>query len=183
MTRLTVIAGPTAVGKGTVVREMLRMRPDILVSVSATTRSPRPGEINGQHYLFVSDEEFDDLIENGELLEYATVHQKHRYGTPSQPVMEALANNKQVILEIDIQGARQVKTFMPSANLVFIAPPSLEELENRLAKRGTESAEEVAIRLRTAEVELQSQEVFDHVVINADVSECAQQVLDLMESA
>jgi guanylate kinase len=183
MTRLTVIAGPTAVGKGTVVRWILAEDPSIKVSVSATTRDPRPGEIDGEHYYFVSDQEFDRMIAAGELLEYAVVHQKHRYGTPRKPVEEALAANKQIILEIDVQGARQIKAAMPEANLVFIAPPSWEELRRRLVERGTESAEQVEIRLETAKEELAAATEFDHTVINHQVAECGQQVIDLMQAS
>jgi guanylate kinase len=183
MTRLTVIAGPTAVGKGTVVRYLLEHNPEILLSVSVTTRQPRIGEIDGVHYFFVSNEQFDQMITNNELLEYAVVHQSNRYGTPRKPVEEALEADKQIVLEIDIQGARQVKDSMPEANLIFIAPPSLEELKRRLIGRGTESAEEIAIRLETAEVEMASQSLFDHVVINEEVAQCAAEVLDLMKTS
>ena len=183
MTRLTVIAGPTAVGKGTVVRYLLEHNPEIQVSVSATTRSPRVGETNGVEYFFVSNEEFDRMIANDELLEYATVHLNNRYGTPRGPVENALAAGKQIILEIDIQGAEQVKESMPEANLIFIAPPSLEELKKRLVGRGTETSEEIAIRLETAEIEMASQGLFDHVVVNHEVAQCAQEVLDLMQSS
>jgi guanylate kinase len=183
MTRLTVIAGPTAVGKGTVVRHLIESHPEILLSISATTRSPRAGEVDGVDYYFVSHEEFEQMIANNELLEYAVVHRKNKYGTPREPVEKALASDNQIILEIDIQGAKQVKASMPDANLIFIAPPSLEELKKRLVGRGTETLEEIAIRLETAEVELASQRSFDHVVINTDVAQCAQEVLDLMKSS
>jgi guanylate kinase len=183
MTRLTVIAGPTAVGKGTVVRELLAKNPEILVSVSATTRTPRVGEVDGVDYYFVTNEAFDDMIANDELLEYAVVHLNNRYGTPREPVEKALAAGKQIILEIDIQGAEQVKASMPEANLIFIAPPSLEELKKRLIGRGTETPEEVAIRLKTAEIELAALGSFDHVVINTEVAQCAKEVLDLMKSS
>ena len=183
MTRLTVIAGPTAVGKGTVVRWILEHNPEIKVSVSATTRSTRPGEVDGEHYFFVSDEQFDSMIERGELLEYAQVHQKHRYGTPRKPVEQALLANQQVILEIDVQGARQIKESMPSANLIFIAPPNWEELRRRLEHRGTETPEQVEIRLETAKSELEAAVEFDHTVINHEVAQCGQQVLDLMQAS
>ena len=183
MTRLTVIAGPTAVGKGTVVRQLLANYPDILVSVSATTRAPRVGEVDGVDYFFVTNDEFDQMIAKDELLEYAVVHLNNRYGTPRGPVEDALAQGKQIILEIDIQGAEQVKTSMPEANLIFIVPPSLDELKKRLIGRGTESPEEIAIRLKTAETELAAQGSFDHVVVNNDVAQCAKEVLDLMKSS
>jgi len=183
MIKLTVIAGPTAVGKGTVVRYLLEQNPEILVSVSATTRQPRAGEVHGREYLFVTNEAFDQMVANNELLEYAVVHQLNRYGTPRGPVEQAIKAGKQMILEIDIQGAQQVKESMPEANLIFIAPPDLDELKRRLVGRGTESPEEIAIRLGTAEIEMKAQEWFDHVVINRDVAQCAQEVLDLMKSS
>jgi guanylate kinase len=183
MTRLTVIAGPTAVGKGTVVRYLLEQHPEIRVSVSATTRQPRAGEVHGREYFFVNNEQFDQMIANNELLEYAVVHQLNRYGTPRGPVDEAIKAGQQMILEIDIQGAQQVKESMPEANLIFIAPPDLDELKRRLVGRGTESPEEIAIRLGTAEIEMKAQEWFDHIVINREVAQCAQEVLDLMKSS
>jgi guanylate kinase len=183
MTKLTVIAGPTAVGKGTLVRYLLERNPEILVSVSATTRQPRAGEVHGREYIFVTNEAFDQMIANDELLEYAVVHQLNRYGTPRGPVERAIKAGKQMILEIDIQGAQQVKESMPEANLIFIAPPDLDELKRRLVGRGTESPEEIAIRLGTAEIEMKAQEWFDYVVINREVAQCAQEVLDLMKSS
>jgi guanylate kinase len=181
--RLTVIAGPTAVGKGTVVRWILEQHPEIQVSVSATTREPRPGEIHGQSYFFVSKEEFEQMIKGDQLLEYATVHGANHYGTPRKPVEEALAMGKQVILEIDLQGARQIKRSMPEANLIFIAPPNWEELERRLAQRGTESDAQIAVRLATAREEMAAIGEFDHVVINNEVAQCGQEVLDLMQAS
>jgi guanylate kinase len=182
MTKLTVIAGPTAVGKGTVVRYILEHNPEVKLSVSATTREPRPGEVDGVHYFFVSEARFDEMISNNELLEYAVVHKTHRYGTPRKPVEEAIANNQQIILEIDLQGARLVKAAMPEANLIFIAPPSWEELGRRLAERGTETQEQIAVRLETAKAEMAAQGEFDHVVINEEVAKCAQEVLELMQA-
>jgi len=181
--RLTVIAGPTAVGKGTVVRWLLAQDPNIQVSVSATPREPRPGEVHGESYYFVSNEEFDQMIRKGELLEHAVVHGQNRYGTPREPVEAALESGKQVILEIDLQGARQIRQSMPTANLIFIAPPNWKELERRLATRGTESPEQIGIRLLTAEQEMAAQGEFDHVVINHEVAQCGQEVLDLMQAS
>ena len=182
MTRLTVIAGPTAVGKGTVVREILAKHPEILLSVSVTTRKPRPGEIDGVHYFFVDDAEFDQMIENGELLEYAVVHKSHRYGTPRGQVESALAANKQIILEIDIQGARQVRHSLPDANLIFLAPPSMEELERRLLERATENPEQMEIRMNTARAEMAAIGEFDHVVVNHQVAQAADEVVELMQA-
>lgn len=177
-----MIAGPTAVGKGTVARRILETNSDIVLSVSATTRPPRKGEIDGKSYFFLSDAEFDRLIEAGEMLEFAVVHGTHRYGTPKQPVLAALEAGKTVLLEIDIQGASQVKEQMPEAITVFIAPPSWQELVRRLEGRGTENAAEMQRRLATARVELEAQDRFDHVVVNDDVAKCAQSVVELLSA-
>ena len=182
MTRLTVIAGPTAVGKGTVVRELLKQSDNILLSVSATTREPRPGEVNGVDYFFLSHEEFDQMIAKGQMLEYAIVHGTNKYGTPREPVEAALSTGKEVVLEIDIQGARQVKRAMPEALLIFIAPPSWDELVRRLSLRGTETEDEQARRLETARQELASADEFDAVIINEDIAKCAREVLDLIQA-
>lgn len=179
---LTVIAGPTAVGKGTVVAYIKEHFPDVHLSVSATTRKPRPGEVEGVNYFFMTTERFDDLIDSGQMLEHATVHGTNKYGTPRQPVEQALAAGKLVILEIDIQGARQVKAAMPSARTIFIAPPSWDELVRRLTSRGTETAEEQAIRLETAREELAAQGEFDYVVINDEVARCAAEVVELVKA-
>lgn len=177
---LIVLAGPTAVGKGTVAAHIRANYPDVHLSVSATTRSPRPGEVHGEHYFFVTDAEFDQMVATGELLEWATVHNSHRYGTPRKPVERALRRGKNVLLEIDIQGARSVRAAMPSAHLVFLLPPSWEELVRRLTGRGTESVAEQERRLATARVELDAVDEFDSQVVNVDVAEAAQKVVDLM---
>lgn len=173
MTRLVVLAGPTAVGKGTLLRALLERNPDVWVSVSATTRPARPGETDGIEYRFVSEEEFTDLVSAGEMLEWATVHGVHRYGTPRTPVLEALAAGRPALLEIDLQGARQVRETMPDALFVFVEPPSWEELERRLVGRGTESPDERARRLETARLELAAAEEFDRVIVNDDVDTAA----------
>jgi len=179
--RLVVLAGPTAVGKGTVSRYIREQYPDVLLSVSATTRPPRPGEVEGEHYYFVSDDEFDAMIERGEFLEYATVHNQSRYGTPRPPIDRALEEGKSVLLEIDLQGARAVRERMPEALLVFLLPPTWEELVRRLIGRGTESAEEQARRLETAKIELAAQDEFDVKVVNGDVSQAAREVVELLD--
>jgi guanylate kinase len=181
--RLLVLAGPTAVGKGTVAAYIREHHPEIHLSVSATTRPPRPGEIDGVHYYFVDDAEFDRLIADGELLEYAVVHNRSRYGTPRAPIDAALAEGKTVLLEIDLQGARQVRQAEPSATLIFLLPPSWDELVHRLVGRGTEDAEERARRLRTAKVELAAQNEFDHLIVNEDVAAAAAEVVDLSSSS
>lgn len=179
--QLVVLAGPTAVGKGTVSTYIREHYPDVLLSVSATTRAPRPGEVDGVNYYFVDDAEFDRMIEEGELLEYATVHNAYRYGTPRRPIERALDDGKSVLLEIDLQGARSVRQSMPEARLIFLLPPTWEELVRRLIGRGTEDSAEQARRLETAKVELAAQDEFDHRVVNHDVAEAAREVVDLMK--
>lgn len=177
--RLVVLAGPTAVGKGTVAAHIKEHHPEIHLSVSATTRPARPGEVEGEHYYFVDDDEFDRLIETDALLEHATVHNKYRYGTPRGPIEQVLADGGTALLEIDLQGARQVRAADPSATLVFLLPPSWDELVHRLVGRGTEDDEERARRLRTARVELAAQREFDYRVVNDEVSAAADQVVAL----
>lgn len=178
--KLIVLAGPTAVGKGTVVTRIRELFPDVHFSVSATTRAPRPGETNGVHYYFVNSDEFDAMVERGDMLEWALVHGLNRYGTPRGPIVEALTQGHSVILEIDIQGARLVKKAMPEAVLVFLLPPSWDELVRRLRGRGTESAEEQELRLQTAKVEFDAQHEFDVTIINDVVDDAAAAVVHLM---
>jgi guanylate kinase len=178
--RLVVLAGPTAVGKGAVSRHIREHHPNVLLSVSATTRRPRPGEVDGVDYRFVSDEQFDRMVREGAMLETATVHNAYRYGTPRAPIDAALAEGKSVLLESDLQGARSVKRVMPDAILVFLLPPSWDELVRRLIGRGTEDPAEQSRRLETAKVELAAQDEFDYRVVNSDVSQAAQEVVDLM---
>ncbi|OJU66565.1 MAG: guanylate kinase, partial [Microbacterium sp. 70-38] len=153
----------------------------ILLSVSATTRPPRPGEVEGEHYFFVDDAGFDEMVASDALLEHATVHNKYRYGTPRAPIEEALAAGRTVLLEIDLQGARQVRAADPSATLVFLLPPSWDELVHRLVGRGTEDDEERARRLRTAKVELAAQAEFDYRVVNDSVPRAAAEVATLAQ--
>jgi guanylate kinase len=180
--KLVVLSGPSAVGKGTLANFIINSFDDFKLSVSATTRSPRDGEVEGSSYFFVADEDFSRLIENGELLEWATVHGQHRYGTPKAPVLESLALGENVVLEIDVQGAFQVKKAFPDAVLIFVNPPSFEELEARMDKRGTESLEQKLRRLETAKSELSKAGSFDFQVVNDEVARCAQEVVDLAES-
>jgi guanylate kinase len=180
--RLTVLAGPTAVGKGTVAADIRERYPEIWISISATTRKARPGEVHGVHYLFLSDEEFDRMIAAGELLEWAVVHKAARYGTPRQPVLDKLAEGRPALLEIDLQGARQVRATMPDALFVFLAPPSWDELVRRLVGRGTESAEEQERRLETARIELAAEKEFDATIVNASVRDAADQLVKLIRS-
>ena len=181
--RLTVLAGPTAVGKGTVAAHVRTHHPEVWISVSATTRHPRPGEVHGRHYWFVSDEEFDRLVADGELLEWAVVHKKARYGTPRRPVEQALSDGRPALLEIDLQGARQVRASMPEALFVFLKPPSWEELVRRLVGRGTETEEERERRLETAREELAAESEFDVTVENTEVHLAAEQLVALMKGS
>src|SRR5689334_9911451 len=157
--RLTVLSGPSGVGKSTVVAHMRKAHPGVWLSVSATTRKPRPGERHGVQYWFVTDDEFDKLVAHGELLEWA-VFAGNRYGTPRQPVLEKLERGEPVLLEIDLQGARQVRESMPDAQLVFLAPPSWDELVRRLTGRGTEPQDVIDERLATARIELAAEAEF-----------------------
>jgi guanylate kinase len=152
----------------------------VWLSVSATTRPPRPGEIEGLHYLFVTDVQFDAMVAAGQLLEWAVVHGRHRYGTPRGPVEERLRRREPVLLEIDLQGARQVRETMPEARFVFLAPPSWDELVRRLVGRGTEGDEERDRRLATARQEMAAEAEFDHVIVNDDVRRAADELVRLM---
>lgn len=178
--RVTVISGPTAVGKGTVVARLLAQQPQLWVSVSATTRAPRPGEVDGRSYRFVSNAEFDRWVESDGLLEWALVHGTDRYGTPRQPVIEALLQGKHVLLEIELQGARQVRETWPEAQSIFLAPPSWDELVRRLTGRGTETPAQQARRLETARVEMAAADEFDHVVVNDDLTRTVAELVGLL---
>lgn len=176
-----MLAGPTAVGKGTLTAEIRANHPDVWVSVSATTRAPRPDEVDGVHYWFVDDDEFDRLVAEDALLEWAVVHGAARYGTPRGPVEEALDAGKPAMLEIDLQGARQVKESMPQALFVFLAPPSWEELVRRLVGRGTEDEAERERRLATARDELAAEGEFDVTIVNRTVNAAAAELVALMK--
>ncbi len=178
--RLTVLAGPTAVGKGTVSADIRARYPEVWLSVSATTRPPRPGERNGEHYHFVDEGTFDAMIAAGELLEWAVVHGRHRYGTPRRAVDEALLAGRPALLEIDLQGARQVRASGIEALFVFLAPPSWDEMVRRLVGRGTETAEERERRLDTARLELAAQPEFDVTIVNDDVHRATDELVQCM---
>ncbi|MGB7450221.1 MAG: guanylate kinase [Ornithinimicrobium sp.] len=178
--RLVVLAGPTAVGKGTVAAYVRAEHPQVWVSVSATTRPPRPGEVDGVHYHFVSDAEFDRMRAADELLEWAVVHGRAKYGTPARDVGVALAEGRPALLEIDLQGARQVRAKMPEALFVFLTPPSWPELVDRLVGRGTESEAERDIRLRTAKEELAAVSEFDITIVNDDVARAGEELVSLL---
>ena len=163
---LLVVSGPAGVGKGTVNNTLIERNADIRMSVSATTRAPRPGEINGVHYFFKSEEEFKKMIEEGAFLEYMHVFDMHYYGTPKSFVEQELAEGRSVILEIDVHGAMRVKAAYPDAVLIFIAPPSMSELKSRLIHRGTESSEAIERRFETAYQELEYVKHYDYVIVN-----------------
>ncbi|HEY9439403.1 MAG TPA: guanylate kinase [Streptomyces sp.] len=177
--RLTVLSGPSGVGKSTVVAHMRKVHPEVWLSVSATTRKPRPGERDGVHYFFVDTEEFDKLVANGELLEWAEFA-GNRYGTPRRAVLERLEAGEPVLLEIDLQGARLVRQSMPEARLVFLAPPSWDELVRRLTGRGTEAPDVIERRLTAAKVELAAEAEFDTTLVNTSVEDVARELLTLM---
>lgn len=179
MSGLIVLSGPSGVGKSTVIKSLRGERPDIWISVSATTRAPRPGEVDGVHYFFLSDQQFDEWIREKKFLEWANFA-GYRYGTPAAPVRERLAEGGSALLEIDLQGARQVRAAMPEARMVFLAPPSFEELERRLIERGTESAEASAARLEAARAELAAQSEFDEVLVNSSVKEVLERLVTLL---
>ncbi|MGW1377165.1 guanylate kinase [Streptomyces sp. NPDC002446] len=177
--RLTVLSGPSGVGKSTVVAHMRKVHPEVWLSVSATTRKPRPGEQHGVQYFFVDDEEFDKLIANGELLEWAEFA-GNRYGTPRKAVLDRLESGEPVLLEIDLQGARQVRESMAEAHLVFLAPPSWDELVRRLTGRGTEAPEVIERRLEAARIELAAEKEFDVTLVNTSVEDVSRELLALM---
>lgn len=180
---LFVIAGPSGVGKGSVVKELLARDPGILaLSISATTRPPRAAELHGRDYFFVSTDQFEQMVDEGALLEWASVFD-HFYGTPADAVEAQRESGRDVILEIDVQGARQVHEKVPEAVLILLAPPSMEELGRRLRGRGTESEEKIARRLDEAERELATASWFDHVIVNEDLERTVSEVAAIIEAA
>jgi guanylate kinase len=179
--RVVVLSGPSAVGKSTVVRCLRDRVPDLHFSVSVTTRAPRPGEVDGVDYSFVTAERFQDLIEHGALLEWADIHGGlHRSGTPAEPVRKATAAGQPVLIEVDLAGAHAVKRAMPEALTVFLAPPNWEALERRLSGRGTETPEAMARRLATARDELAAQNDFDVVVVNSELESACAELVSLL---
>jgi guanylate kinase len=179
-----VLAGPSGVGKSSVIHQLRARLPQLFFSVSATTREPRTGEVDGVHYRFVGPAGFDALIARGELLEWAEIHGGlQRSGTPRRPVEDALAAGRPVLVEVDLQGARAIKAVQPEAVTVFLAPPSLAELERRLRARGTESEAQFQRRLQTAREELAAQDEFDVVVVNDELQGVVVRLVDLLVGA
>ena len=177
--KLLVISGPSGTGKSTVIGHLMDIRPGLEFSVSATTRAPRPGEEDGREYFFVTHERFAEMVENGEMLEHATFV-GNSYGTPRSQVEDRLEQGITVILDIEVQGAAQVKAAMPEAVTVFLAPPSLEELERRLRGRGTETEEKIRSRLETARQEMLLAPTYDHTVVNDDAERAAREINDIL---
>ena len=176
--KLVVISGASGVGKGTVLGIMMKKREDLKFSVSATTRSPRPSETDGVHYYFVTKEQFEDMIATGQMLEYSA-HAANYYGTPRAQAEEKMQTGS-VLLDIEPNGAGQVKKAAPDAVLVFIMPPSMEELERRLRGRGDTSEEQIAMRLERAVWEMEQRHWYDHVVVNDDAERCAEEILKII---
>ena len=179
--KLLVISGPSGAGKSTVVFKAIEGRSDICFSTSATTRDPRPGEVNGREYFFVSFERFLEMVENDELLEHAE-YVANRYGTPRAYVEQRMAEGMNVVLDIEVQGARQVRKKMPEAILIFIAPPSLEELERRLRGRGTDTEAAIEGRLIRARQEFQEADFYDYLIVNDDVEQAATKLNAIIEA-
>jgi guanylate kinase len=177
---LIIVSGPSGAGKGTLVKEVITRVPDVWISVSATTRAPRPGETEGRDYFFLTEEEFERRVRGGEFLEHAQVHDR-RYGTLRNPVMRRVREGMQVILEIDVQGAAQVQKAAPEATCIFIVAPDKEELQRRLLERGSETPSQVRRRMATAEKELSLVGTYDYVVLNDDVSRASRELIDIID--
>ena len=179
--KLYVISAPSGTGKGTIIAKMLELRPELKLSVSATTRTPRKGEEHGKNYFFVTREKFEDMIARGEFHEYAEYVGEY-YGTPKKPIYEHIENGNDVLLEIETQGAMQVMMMNPNAVSIFIVPPSLEELERRLRGRGTDSEDKLLHRLERARLELDYQNEYAPVVVNDDVTRAAEEILGIIDN-
>ena len=176
--KLIVISGASGVGKGTVLGIMMKKRDDLKFSVSATTRAPRPSEINGMHYYFVTRERFEEMIAAGELLEYSA-HAANYYGTPREQAEDKMKKGS-VLLDIEPNGAKQVKEALPEAVLIFIMPPSMEELEKRLRGRGDTPEDQIAMRMERAVWEMEQRHWYDHVVVNDSAERCANEILKII---
>lgn len=179
--KLIIISSPSGGGKGTVIKRLLELRPQLCYSVSATTRAPRNKEIDGVSYDFISRERFLEMIDNDEFLEYAKYVDEY-YGTPKKNIEDALSSGRDIILEIEVQGAKQVKELVPEALSIFIVPPSMEVLESRLRGRGTDSEEKLVARLKRAEHELKEKVHYAHVVVNDEVDRAAEEILSIINN-
>ena len=178
--KLFVISGPSGTGKGTICKELLSRSDSMRLSISMTTRGPREGEVHGVHYLFMTKEEFNKMAENNDFLEHAEFAGNY-YGTPLPPIIEKTSNGISVILEIEVKGFKQVKEKMPEAISVFLAPPSMEELERRLRNRGTDSEEKILERLSIAKEEMKLSEKYDYIVVNDDVDRAVREIINIIE--
>ncbi|MDP3014139.1 MAG: guanylate kinase [Candidatus Subteraquimicrobiales bacterium] len=178
--KLFIVSGPSGAGKGTLVRELLTRVPNLYISISVTTRVPRNGEVPGISYDFISEKDFKRRLQNGEFLEWAKVH-NYFYGTPKEPVLGALSKGLNVILEIDVQGAKQVKEKMPEAVLIFIVPPSIKILTKRLQNRKTETKEEIENRVKVAQYELEHLEKYDYIVTNDILEKAVNELVDIIK--
>ena len=178
--RLIIISSPSGGGKGTIIKQILEKRPDLCYSVSATTRAPREGEINGVSYHFISRDKFVEMIENKEFLEHA-MYVDELYGTPKKYIEDIIESGKDVILEIEVQGAKQVFNQMPDALSIFIVPPSMEELERRLRNRGTDSGEKLNARLKIAHREMEEKINYKHTVVNDKLEETVNEILNIID--
>ena len=178
---LLVVSGPSGAGKGTICKSILEQNDHIKLSVSATTRKPRTGEVHGVNYFFMEKEEFKTMIEQGEFLEYAQIYDNF-YGTPKAAIMENLEKGQDVILEIEMQGARQVKEVYPEGIFIFVLPPSLQELKNRIVGRGTETAEEIEKRFSCAFEEIKQIEDYDYFIVNKDVEKSVKELEAIISS-
>ena len=179
---LVVISGPSGVGKDTIIERLLELDPNLTYSVSCTTRSPRPGEVDGVHYTFISRERFEELIKKGHFLEHAS-YGAHLYGTPMEPVTETRASGRDVLLKIEVQGAQQVRKRVNDGIFIFIAPPNTDELARRQEQRNSESPEDMTERLRIAEKEMTYARDYDHVVVNDDLDRAVEELLGIIRAA
>jgi len=179
--RIFIFSGPSGSGKSTILAKVLENDPTAFFSISATTRNPRPGEVNGVNYHFVSKEVFEDMIKNDKLLEYAQYVDNY-YGTPSTPVFECVEAGRDVIIEVEVQGFEQLRTKLPEAISIFIAPPSMEILEERLRNRSTETEEKIVKRITTAKKEMEYAKLYNHTVINSDLQTAIKETLDIINN-